>query len=331
MMRRWTAVIAAASLVLLAQAAPAQLAVPVSTDNAQTSASTAQVAVPPTQVQTYQPDTISAPPPQVEPPSAQPDDQHRGEQPPAPGTSPPPNEFEAYVSEIAGKPLRRFGAELLVPGARNFTAPPTTAIPLDYRINPGDELQLGLTGSVQANGVRLTVGNDGRIFVPKVGSIMVGGVRYGDLHDVIAREVSRQYRNFDLEVTVSRLHGITVYVTGFAARPGSYTVGSLSTLVNAVLAAGGPSAGGSFRAFQLRRDGQLVSDFDLYDLLLRGDKRGDAVLQNGDVIYVAPAGEQVAVIGSVNREGIYELAPNETVPDAVSIRAGSTPSPTAPG
>jgi protein involved in polysaccharide export with SLBB domain len=121
---------------------------------------------------------------------------------------------------------------------------------------------------------------------------------------------------------VARLHGLTVYVTGFARQPGAYTVSSLSTLVNAVLAAGGPAAGGSFRSIQLRRGGRLLSDFDLYDLLLKGDKSGDKVLQNGDVIYVAPAGEQVAVIGSVNHEAIFEVGPNETVQDAILYAGG---------
>jgi protein involved in polysaccharide export with SLBB domain len=234
----------------------------------------------------------------------------------------PPSAFESYVSGVAGKPLLRFGAELLVPEARDFTVPGTTAIPVDYRIAPGDQLRLDLSGSVQGTALRLTVDGEGRIFVPQVGAIQVGGVRYGDVRAVIAERVSRQYRAFTLEVSVARLHGLRIYVTGFARRPGAYTVTSIATLVNAVLAAGGPAEGGSFRSIQLRRGGELVSDFDLYDLLLRGDKRGDASLRDGDVIHIAPAGPQVAVIGSVNREAIFEVAPGETLADAVAYAGG---------
>ncbi len=233
-----------------------------------------------------------------------------------------PSEFEVFVSQIADEPLRRFGTKLIIPGARDFTTPPNTTVPDDYRLNSGDQLVVGLTGSVQANNLRLTVDPEGRIFVPRVGAIHVGGVRYADLQSLIASQVSRQYRDFRVAVSMGGLHGITVYVTGFAAAPGSYTVSSLSTLINAVLAAGGPSAGGSFRSIQLRRGGQLLSDFDLYDLLLKGDKSADVILQNGDVIFIAPAGAQVAVIGSVNSQAIFEARGNETLQDFLLYAGG---------
>ena len=325
MMKHWKPLLAGCVLTfpLMSVNASAQLASPVAqadrqgTASATVARSTAagQVAIPQADARPFEAAVIDSPP--VDPGA------DIGGRPAASVKSALPvlNEFEGFVSNVVGKPLRRFGADLLVPGARDFTAPPTVAVPSDYRLNPGDELLLGLTGSVQASNVRLTIDNEGRIFVPRVGAIVVGGVRYGDVHDLIARQVSRQYRGFDLQVRVGRLHGITVYVTGFAATPGSYTVGSLSTLVNAVLAAGGPAAGGSFRSIQLRRDGKLVSDFDLYDLLLKGEKGGDASLQNGDVLYIAPAGEQVAVIGSVNHEAVFEVAPGETL-NQVLLYAG---------
>ncbi len=265
----------------------------------------------------YQPATIATP----DPPSRR-DQQEESEPAPMLARTTAPSEFETYVSNVAGKPLRRFGADLLIPGARGFTAPPTTTVPPGYRINPGDELVVGITGSLQANGLRLVVDPEGRVFLPRVGAITVGGVRYGEVQALIERQVARFYRDFDLSVAIGRLHGITVYVTGFAATPGSYTLGSLSTLVNAVLAAGGPSAGGSFRSIQLRRGGRLLSDFDLYDLVLRGDNGGDVVLQNGDVLYIAPVGAQVAVLGSVNQEAIYEAGPGDTLSDVLLFAGG---------
>lgn len=234
----------------------------------------------------------------------------------------PPGEFETFVSEIVGKPVRRFGTDLLTPDARDYTAPPTVAVPPDYWINPGDEIRIGLIGNVQANNLRLKVDSEGRIFVPEVGAIAVAGIAYRDLQAVIGRAVSRQYKEFSATVGVTRLNGITVYVTGFAAAPGSYTVSSLSTVVNAVLAAGGPAAGGSFRSIQVRRGNKLVADFDFYDFLLKGDKSADAVLQNGDVIFIAPAGAQVATIGSVNNEAIYEARAGDTLKDVLVYAGG---------
>jgi len=302
--------------------AAAQLALPVGqpqqTDSDFDVATPAPADVPPAAIAPFEPVNIDTPPLSSQATTA---DRAKVEETRR-SDSALPSEFERFVSTLSGKELRRFGAELLLPGARDFSAPSTAAIPPDYRLNPGDEIRLALAGPVQATNLRLTIDSEGRIFIPRIGAVLVGGVRYGDAREVIGEAVSRQYRSFDLEVTVAKLHGVTVFVTGFAATPGSYTVGSLSTLVNAVLAAGGPAPGGSFRSIQLRRGGQLISDFDLYDLLLKGDRSGDVVVQNGDVIYIAPAGEQVAVTGSVNHEAIFELGPNETLADALLYAGG---------
>ncbi len=322
---RYLSATAGAALALVAAPASAQLASPVGGAaragtgvEGGTPRATPGIAIPEATPVPFAPARIDQPQPDPVPASA------AASPTPPPATAVPPSPFESFVSGVAGKPLHRFGAELLVPEARDFTVPGTTAIPADYRIAPGDQLRLDLSGSVQGAGLRLTVDGEGRIFVPQVGAIRVGGVRYGDVRDVIAERVSRQYRGFTLEVNVVRLHGLRIYVTGFARRPGAYTVTSIATLVNAALAAGGPAEGGSFRSIQLRRGGELVSDLDLYDLLLHGDKRGDATLRDGDVIHIAAAGPQVAVIGSVNREAIFEVAPGETLADAIAYAGGAS-------
>ncbi len=231
-----------------------------------------------------------------------------------------PGEFERFVAAVLGQSLPRFGSTLV--GDTRAFAPSTNAtIPPDYRINAGDTVALGLTGSVEG-ALQLTVDSNGRIFIPRIGGVNVGGVRYGDLEGVLRGAVGREFREFNVSVSVGELQGLRVYVTGFVASPGAYTVSSLSTVINAVLAAGGPSASGSFRTISLQRNGRTITTLDLYDLLLNGDKSNDVVLQNEDVIFIGPVGNQVAITGSVNNRGIFEMVPGESLDDLLRYAGG---------
>jgi len=244
-----------------------------------------------------------------------------------------PGEFEVYVNRLAngsdvsrpplpGDPptIRRFGADLVTGGVAD-TQDYTPPVPSDYMLQPGDEVVLTIWGSVDAD-MRLVVDRTGRISVPRVGAIAVGGVRQSDLPDVIGRRVAQVFKNFQLSTSLGQLRGIRVYVAGYVARPGSLTVSSLSTLVNALMRSGGPTAAGSFRNVQLRRGREVVSTFDLYDLLLKGDRSADRVMQPDDVVYVGAVGPQVAVIGSVNQPAIFELKAGETINDLLQMAGG---------
>ena len=232
-----------------------------------------------------------------------------------------PNEFEKYVRSTTGRVIPRFGQALLVPPTADFNVPATSTIPGDYPIEVGDLISVNTTGSIDGS-ADFTVDRNGEIFLPQIGKVKLIGVRNRDLRDRIAQAIGTKYRGFEVTVSIKRLHGIRVYVTGFANQPGAYSVNSLSTLVNAVLAAGGPAAGGSFRSIKLYRNGREVTDFDLYDLVRGGDRSRDAILQNEDVIFVTPIGQQIAVVGSVNEEAIYEARPGESVADVLRIAGG---------
>ncbi|HUD91922.1 SLBB domain-containing protein [Sphingobium sp.] len=234
-----------------------------------------------------------------------------------------PGEFETWVQDVTGRKLKRYGSDLLVASARDFAVPAQTTIPPDYALNVGDTVSISLTGSVEGS-VDIEIDRDGRIFMPNVGSVSLVGVRYRDLKDRIAAAIGRQYRGYDVSVSIKKLRGVRVYVTGFANNPGAYSVTSLSTLVNAVLAAGGPSAGGSFRSVKLYRNGAEVADFDLYQLLRKGDRSLDPLIQNEDVLFIPPVGKQVAVIGSVNEEAIYETRSGESLADLLALAGGPT-------
>jgi len=236
-----------------------------------------------------------------------------------------PSEFEAFVQRLTFPlEIRRFGSELMTPADNAESIEVAETLPLvppDYLIKPGDEIMLTIWGSVDAD-LRLQVDRSGRVSIPRVGPVLLAGVRYADLPATISQRVAQVFRNFQLSVSLGQLRGQRVYVTGFVTKPGSYSVSSLATVVQALLKAGGPSAAGSFRNIEIRRGTQRVAAFDLYEFLLGGDRSADRMLQGDDVIHVGPVGTQVALIGSVNRPAIFELKPGETALDLLRMGGG---------
>jgi protein involved in polysaccharide export with SLBB domain len=237
----------------------------------------------------------------------------------------PPTEFQQLIANSIGKTLPIYGASL-------FRNPPSTFAPVsmipvtpDYVVGPGDELVLQAWGQLTLNG-RFIVDRSGSIYIPQVGTMHVAGLSFAQMQDFLKAQIGRVFRNFDLNVNMGQLRSIQVFVVGQARRPGSYTISSLSTLVNALFVTGGPTPQGSMRHIQLKRAGKVVVDFDLYDLLEHGDKSKDEQLLPGDVIYIPPVGPQVAVAGSVNAPAIYELrsAEETTVGDVLKLAAGLT-------
>jgi polysaccharide biosynthesis/export protein len=237
--------------------------------------------------------------------------------------APPPTEFQEFVASSIGSRLPLYGRNL-------FDHVPTTFAPVDripvtddYRIGPGDEILIRVWGQIDLNG-RLVVDRDGTVFLSKVGTLAVAGLKYQQLPEYFRAAIGRVFRNFDLTVSLGHLRSIQIFVVGQARRPGSYTVSSLCTLVNALFASGGPSSAGSMRHIQLKRNNSVITEFDLYDLVLRGDKSKDARLLPGDVIYIPPTGASIAMAGSVNVPAIYELREGTILGDAIEMAGGLT-------
>ena len=230
-------------------------------------------------------------------------------------------DFQKLVALSLGKILPIYGDNLFQNVPTTFAPVDHIPVTADYVIGPGDELLIRGWGQI-AMDIRTRVDRNGQIYIPKVGNLTVAGLRYDQVQGFLKSEIGRIYQNFDLSVTLGDLRSIDVFVVGQARRPGRYTVSSLSTLANAIFASGGPSPAGSMRHIQLKRGGQVVTDFDLYDLLLKGDKSKDAPLLPGDVIYFAPVGPQVAMGGEVNVPGIYELKNETTLEDALQMAGG---------
>jgi protein involved in polysaccharide export with SLBB domain len=237
-------------------------------------------------------------------------------------------DFDLRVSLL---PLERIDIDALQPfGYDLFAGSPTTfapatdvPVPADYVLGPGDTLQVQLLGK-QSGVYALTVTREGTVEFPELGPISVAGLRFPEAEVLIEERVSNQLIGVRSSVSMGALRSIRVFVLGDAERPGSYTVSGLSTITNALFVSGGVKTIGSLRKIELKRAGKTVRRLDLYDLLLRGDTRGDERLQPGDVIFIPSIGPTVKVAGEVNRPAIYELTGPTTAANVIAIAGGMT-------
>lgn len=224
---------------------------------------------------------------------------------------------------------RVFGLDVFRRATSQFAAVATGPVDASYRVGPGDELVLILTGDVEQVHP-LAVTREGFVVIPQVGQIAVANLTLGQLRSVLYQRVGRVYSSVRdapnattrLDLTVTRVRTNQIFVTGDVARPGAYPVSALGTVLNALYQAGGPSERGSFRDVRVVRAGTVVRTVDLYDYLVRGGTTDDIRLENGDVVFVPPRGGQVTITGRVLRPGMYELKPGDDLRTVITAAGG---------
>jgi len=235
----------------------------------------------------------------------------------------PLTEFQKFVAADTGKTLPIFGGMLFRDVPATFAPLDRVPVPESYVVGPGDELLLRAWGSI-AFYLRVTVDRSGSIYIPHVGQVQLAGVKFSELRNYLEGQIATSFKKFDLSVEMGQLRAIQIFVVGRTRRPGSYTISSLSSLVDALFVSGGPSSTGSMRRIEVKRGSSVATELDLYTFLLNGDKSKDTPLLPGDVIYVRPAGPRVALTGSVSQPAIFEIRSGETVGDVLAMAGGLT-------
>jgi polysaccharide biosynthesis/export protein len=236
-----------------------------------------------------------------------------------------PSTIEKLLSaELIGmvpNKLVQFGYDIFQKPASTFA--PVTNVPVgaDYIVGPGDCFTITLWGRVSAQ-YNVEVNRNGGIVLPEVGVLNVAGMTFAAMQDYLQDQLSRKQTDFKMAVTMGKLRTIKVFVVGEARTPGSYNVSSLSTVINALFAAGGPSKNGSLRDINLHRGNQTPMRIDLYRFLLGGDKNNDVRLQDGDTIFIPVIGPVVGVAGNVKRPAIYEMAKPTTLREVLDLAGG---------
>lgn len=201
---------------------------------------------------------------------------------------------------------------------------PDAPMPDNYVITQGDNLLVNLWGSVDYQ-YNLTVDREGKVFIPKAGTVSVAGYSLGRASEIIRNTLSSIYTDFQVDISVSKIRGISVFVVGEVKNPGVYALPGLSRAIDALVVAGGPNRYGSYRRIQVYRDGRLTANFDLYKFILDGKTTDNVQLSNGDVVTVPRMGPTVKVRGQVRRPAIYEIDDTTTLAEVIGLAGGTLP------
>tara|TARA_B100002051_G_scaffold276634_1_gene326389 strand:- start:21883 stop:24930 length:3048 start_codon:yes stop_codon:yes gene_type:complete len=227
----------------------------------------------------------------------------------------------------ARRGLNYFGYDIFTRDPSLFQATSVGAVDPDYLIGPGDEIIVMLWGETQFREV-LQVDREGFVFVAEIGQVFVNGLNLNLLESKLFRVFSQSYASLNpqgrtpttfLDVSLGNLRPLRIQVLGEVAQPGAYTVSPSATLFSALYYFNGPTTQGSLRDIQLIRGGKKIASIDFYDYLLTGKTPKDQKLQLDDVIFISRRLKTVTIEGEINRSGIYELKPQESLADLINI------------
>tara|TARA_B100002019_G_scaffold291028_1_gene310102 strand:- start:6259 stop:8886 length:2628 start_codon:yes stop_codon:yes gene_type:complete len=222
--------------------------------------------------------------------------------------------------------IKPFGYDLFASDPSTFAPGNEVPIPTDYRIGPGDLVEVQLFGQ-RNDSFSLEISREGMLQFPSIGPINAfeKGTSFIDLKNHLKEKIREHLgEGVQSSITLGAFRSIRIFLLGEVRKQGAYTVSALSTTINALLSCGGIKESGSLRKIQLKRAGKLVASFDLYDLLLRGDTSADQALQPGDVLFVPVVEKQVSISGAVRRPGKYEIIGGETLAQVLDLAGGTS-------
>ena len=228
----------------------------------------------------------------------------------------------ALPSVITDK-LPRFGYNFFSRPSTAFAPVRNVPVGPDYVVGPGDTVRIDIWGLEEGH-YTVPVDRNGNLSLPRAGVVGVTGLTFDQVKMAVTSAYSRYYSNFQINITMGQLRTITVYVVGQTNRPGAYTLSSMSTVINALIASGGPSFSGSLRNIQVKRNERVVSRFDAYELLLQGSKKKDIRLMDGDVLFIPTVGPLVGITGDIKNPAYYELNGQARISDLVEMAGGFT-------
>jgi protein involved in polysaccharide export with SLBB domain len=231
--------------------------------------------------------------------------------------------FSGQFPSSIDKKIRQFGYDYFKQKS-SFTPEKNIPVGSDYYIGPGDTFTINLWGNVEELH-HTTVSRDGTITLPRLGTLSVSGLTFSELKDFLYNRFKEYYPDFKMNIAMDALKSIDIFMVGELNNPGTYSLSSLSTVVSALYASGGPNKNGTLRNISILNNGELIKTIDLYDFFIHGAKGDDITLKQGYTVFVPVIGPTVAVAGHVKRPAIYEIKEGQTLDQVIEYAGGLLP------
>ena len=205
------------------------------------------------------------------------------------------------------------------------------ATPSSYELGPGDELGISVWGAAE-NDYISSISREGYLKIERIGPVYLSGLTIDQAKSKLRDKLSKIYSGLNsnynkvfFDITLLNNRSIVVNITGNVVVPGTYTLSSLTSPLNALYAAGGPNENGSYREIKIIRGGKEIQSVDLYDYFVKGSLKSFS-LRDQDVILVPSYRNRIISNGEFKTKGIFELKNNESISDLLLFNGGITSS-----
>lgn len=217
----------------------------------------------------------------------------------------------------------KYGYSYFLTTPTSISAVGDLPLPNDYKVSLNDQITIILSGSKEAI-FDLSVNLDGTILFPELGSISVAGETFQEVKIKLKNLIDQSFIGVQIDLSLKNLSAKKITIVGAVHTPGTYLVNPFSTITSALGYSGGVSEIGTLRNIRLIRKNGKTFNFDLYKLLINGDRSDDITIESGDVIIIDAANQFIELSGEVRRPAIYEIKNNETLSDLIGFGLGFT-------
>ena len=225
------------------------------------------------------------------------------------------------LSNTSLSPIKIFGHSVFINRISTFAPVDNLPVPDNYILGPGDQLIIQFIGTENFQ-ISPTLSREGSIFIDKIGEVVLAGMTYSQSIDLIKQRISSELIGVQSIISMGKIKSINVFISGEVRKPGMYSLSSLTTITQSLYQAGGPTDIGSLRNIQVIRNGNIVNQFDAYDLLIYGNSQNDIRLRSGDVLFIPTIQGTVTISGAVKRSYKFEILEKDTMGDLLEWAGG---------